>query len=114
MIYNNKKWSCGELNPRPLECKSSALPTELQPQFIILRFVCHLSTKCALITPFIIYCYQIKLIVKGKCIGTGTTTAFPPTPPPSPTNSSPTNRAPKTTPIPAISPFQGMEKITIK
>jgi hypothetical protein len=29
-----KKWSCGELNPRPLECKSSALPTELQPQHI--------------------------------------------------------------------------------
>ena len=26
-----KIWSCGELNPRPLECKSSALPTELQP-----------------------------------------------------------------------------------
>ena len=31
-----KKWSCGELNPRPLECKSSALPTELQPQSLFL------------------------------------------------------------------------------
>ncbi len=25
-------WSCGELNPGPLECHSSALPTELQPR----------------------------------------------------------------------------------
>ena len=31
-VINVKIWSCGELNPRPLECKSSALPTELQPQ----------------------------------------------------------------------------------
>ena len=35
-----KKWSCGELNPRPLECKSSALPTELQPQVL---FILHWS-----------------------------------------------------------------------
>ena len=25
-------WSCGELNPRPLPCHGSALPTELQPR----------------------------------------------------------------------------------
>ena len=33
-----KIWSCGELNPRPLECKSSALPTELQPQILSRSF----------------------------------------------------------------------------
>jgi hypothetical protein len=28
-----KEWSQGESNPRPLECHSSALPTELWPHF---------------------------------------------------------------------------------
>jgi hypothetical protein len=25
-------WSCGDSNPRPLQCECSALPAELQPQ----------------------------------------------------------------------------------
>ena len=37
VVVDIKIWSCGESNPRPLECKSSALPTELQPQSISLK-----------------------------------------------------------------------------
>ena len=32
-------WRAGELNPRPLRCERSALPTELAPHSTVLQFV---------------------------------------------------------------------------
>jgi hypothetical protein len=39
-------WSQGESNPRPLECHSSALPTELWPHFIGYPVQCGKPRQC--------------------------------------------------------------------
>jgi hypothetical protein len=59
----SKKWSRGELNPRPLECDSSALPTELRPHTeragrrngrrqVVLRGIPRIPTTSRAVKPF--------------------------------------------------------------
>src|SRR5262249_54948557 len=47
-------WSQGESNPRPLECHSSALPTELWPHFARFWEPARLSNPSAVGNPYIL------------------------------------------------------------